>query len=73
MDYDLNSSINLKTTLNIPRSISKTEKEKEKSILSIRKKSNKKSISNSITRRNSTEKVYKNSLDTNIQVHIRVI
>ena len=77
MDYDFNSSINLRTSLNIPRSKSITDKDKdkEKANISNRKKSNNKSISitNSISRRYSKEKVYKNSLDTNIQVHIRVI
>lgn len=67
MDNDLNSSINLKNTPKIPRSQTTERKPRdEKLSQSIRNKSHNKSISKRIDILN------KNSLDTNIQVHLRV-
>ena len=62
MEYDLNSP-------NIPRSNSTAEKARQEKInFTQRNKTNKKSIS----RRNSVDTGSKTSLETNIQVHIRV-
>ena len=68
MEYDLNSSINLKTTSNIPRSKSIIDKAKQEKNSTKRNKTNNKSMS----RRNSVESVNKTTQDSNIQVHIRV-
>lgn len=77
MEYDLNlikTSINLKstTTPKIPRSQTTEKKHQDEKLndSSLRNKTQQKSFS--ISRKQSKEIIYKNALDTNIQVHIRV-